>query len=150
MFIFQCIDAHRAVNCESRARKYIRILNLTIGLVDEEKAVMISQTGENDFDIKFIDMKGCVDHLLEIFDFAGKTKESMTSDGYEISSEQLEYEFGLQINSFRLKTKDSTKETDELYFLSGRQLYVYDFQSYKLYPESYADIVCTLNERMGM
>ena len=48
------------------AKKYIEILNLSIGVIDNKQAVMIRWNDDNDYNITLIDMKDAAAQLLGV------------------------------------------------------------------------------------
>ena len=60
----------------------------------------------------------------------------------------LEKEYGDKTEIIRLRTVTENMETDELYFVNGGQIYVYDYFSYSLSHKSYKDLAVLLKERL--
>ncbi|MCL2253283.1 MAG: DUF5081 family protein [Lachnospiraceae bacterium] len=131
-----------------KAKKYIQILSLSIGILDNEKAVMISQLDEDDYDFTVIDIKKSTTQFLEVFTFLNKAKSSKTLTEIKIPPEKLKEEYRYN-EFFSLKTEDEKNRTDEICFLANNQLYIYDYRKDTLYPTSYGDAVKLIIERLA-
>jgi hypothetical protein len=146
-------EGFRLTDCIRRykeAKKHIKLDNLCIGLNDDEDTVCIIYNplfDEYAFDV--FDGSMGADQIAESYTFI-----SEQSGADEHRQEKLEYAvlagmFRLDSeNSFRLRSSSEETESEEVYFWSDGQLYIYDFIESTLYASSKQSILSSLNERM--
>ncbi|MCL2253812.1 MAG: DUF5081 family protein [Lachnospiraceae bacterium] len=129
------------------ASKYIKIMSLSIGILNSEEAVMINQLSKKEYDITVIDIRDITHQFLETFDFLNDAPNSKTMEEIKIRADKLEKTYNFKNNYFELQTKIYQTGTEEAYFRADNQLYMYDYKRRLLYPKSHADIINLLKER---
>jgi len=130
------------------AKKFIKILSLSIGIISNEKAIIINQVGENNYYLSLIDIKEIADQFLEVFDFLGNAKNSETLSEIKIRPRKMEKEYANNEGSFRFETKNNIMSSDDMCFLQQKQLYIYDYKKHVLSPMSYRDAISLIRERL--
>lgn len=129
------------------AKKYVQVMSLSYGIVDDDKAILISQLKEGDYDIKLTDISNAANQFLDAFTFLKNAPNSKADTIISIDEEKLKKEYRFN-QHFRLKTKVENNKTDELYFISNSQLYIYDHYKQTLSAMSCGDIVNLFKERL--
>jgi len=131
-----------------QAKKHVKVLSLAIGILKNEKAVLINEIHENDYEISLISTKNIVSQFLESFYFFKTATESKTLTEIKIDSEKLAEKYPESEGNLRLESKNERGSTDEMCFFINNQLYIYDFMLKTLYPKSHEDIISLFNERL--
>jgi hypothetical protein len=130
------------------AIKYIRIRDLSLGVIDQTKAVMIKPCSDFDYVIELLAIDDIVDHVLRTFSFIDRATTAKTLDEVALPAAQFKRAFTLPPNCLQLRTKAGDVITNEQYFMSDQQLYTYDRAKEIIYPQSREDTIKRLIERL--
>ena len=132
----------RRIEQFKNAKRYIMILDLTIGCIDEEKGILLNIKNEIDYNFSLINVKEVVNILIEVF------PDLLTNDGLEdtksvsskyVNPRQLLTDYPVKAEtSFTLKifNNNSSENTNEFYFLSNGKKYYYDCDKHILYEKN--------------
>lgn len=132
----------RRIEQFKKAIKYISILDLIIGCIDEEKGILLNIKNEIDYNFSLINVKEVVNILIEVF------PDLLTNDGLEdtksvsskyVNPRQLLTDYPVKAEtSFTLKifNNNSSENTNEFYFLSNGKKYYYDCDKHILYEKN--------------
>ena len=129
------------------AKKYITILGMAIGIVDDKKSVALKYSGDG-YSFTPVDTKDVVGQVFDVYRF-------LSLDSAEMA-EGIPFEFGEVIqkyrpgreNSFSIKTEGDAGVTHEVFFSDGKGIFVYDFIEKLLRQKSSEGVKKLLSERM--
>jgi hypothetical protein len=101
-----------------------------------------------------ISISDSVGQLLKSYPFLKQSAGEQTDQERKIEFDELSETFALKpSNMFNVATQDNENKknvTDELYFSSNGQLYIYDCGKKILYSKNQSEIQETLKERMAV
>lgn len=132
----------RRIEQFKKAIKYISILDLIIGCIDEEKGILLNIKNDIEYNFSLINVKEVINILIEVF------PDLLTNDGLEdtksvsskyVNPRQLLTDYPVKAEtSFTLKifNNNSSENTNEFYFLSNRKKYYYDCDKHILYEKN--------------
>jgi hypothetical protein len=135
-----------------KAIKYVKILDIVLGIVDETKAVML-QIHDNRYIFTLIDTKDAAQQLRDAFTFlAFDSKEDKINDkSTHITLNKLvgTYELNSR-NSFSLITEQKSTITTEIYFCDKNKIHVYDCENNILHQKNSHSVKQLLTERLAV
>lgn len=135
------------------AKKYIHLLNLTIGCIDEKKGILLKHCKEEGYSFLVINLKESIQVLGELFpQLLLEEKDTSSKNDSSINARDLlnQYEINAK-TSFTIQTKYLTnkgKNTKELFFVSHGKRYYYDCKDSLLHERSGEELKKILKERM--
>ena len=131
------------------AKKYISILDIVFGLIDEEAAVMLERTGK-EYRFTVVDTAGAAAQLTGAYGFLSLPCDSW-GHGMPVSPEELLQMYNLDSkNSFSLVTEKDGAVTKEIVFTDGEGAFVYDCVEGLLYQKGEGGMKALLEERMAI
>lgn len=148
----------RRIEQFKNAFKYITILNLVIGCIDEEKGILLRLNNESGYQFSPISIKEVINTLAEVFpDLLGDNDNEQEDEKNitckYVNPRQLLIDYPVKAEtSFTLKIfyKNNTcANTNELFFESNRKKYYYDCDNHILREKSFKDLRDIICERIG-
>ena len=145
----------RRIKQFKEAKKYVRILNMIIGLVDDKKSILLTLEGNGEYNFSTIDSRNNIDALIDVFPnllVQEVTNNSLNYTDTYVNPRDLLKKYKINVNlSFTIYTeypKVQEKNTKELFFVSEDKKYYYDCLTNRLYESNSDGIVKQLRERM--
>ena len=129
------------------AKKYISILDMVFGLIDDETAVLLECAG-GDYAFTLVDTKDAVEQLSGAYSFLLIDGDNWEY-GMPLAAEEFLQTYKLDSkNSFNLVTEKEGKATKEIVFTYGKGVFVYDCDEKMLYQKGKGSMKEMLLERM--
>lgn len=145
----------RRIKQFKEAKKYVRIINMIIGFLDDKKGILLTVDKKGEYYFSTIDPSKNVDVLMEAFpellqyDDASDSQDNI--DTY-VSPRDLLKEYKINVKtSFTLNTeylKAQEKNKKELFFEANGKKYYYDCVTNKLHERNSYEIVNILRKRL--
>lgn len=130
------------------ARKYIEILDLVLGIIDDKKAVMLEAV-KNNYTFTLINIVDSLKQLSSVYEFLSLDTQNTGCSPVGPAELLSEYKLNSK-NSFNFMTIQNDKKTTEIYFSDGSSIFVYDCDDQLLYQKNADDIKQLLRERMAI
>ena len=145
----------RKIKQYKEAKKYVSILNMVIGVVDNKKCILLIKDTRGEYQFSVIDSKKNVDVLIEAFPILLKQEsanESLYSIDTYVNPRDLlkQYKINAQ-TSFTIYTENPKvldKKTKELFFISDDKKYYYDCLTNFLHERDGTELVNILHKRL--
>ncbi|WP_455717319.1 DUF5081 family protein [Anaerosporobacter sp.] len=135
------------------AKRYIHLLDLTIGCIDEKNGILLKHSKEEGYSFLAINLKESIQVLEELFpQLLEEDKDTSSKNDSLINTRDLlnQYEINAK-TSFTIQTKYLTnqeKNTKELFFISNDKRYYYDCKDSLLHERSGEELKKILKERL--
>lgn len=129
------------------AKKYVTILDMVLGLIDDRKAVVL-QCINNDYSFSLVNITDAAEQLVSVYKFLSLSTRKDTG-GMPMEPDEFFKFFDLnRQNSFNLITEQNEEIIKEIVFSYNIGIYVYDCTEKLLYQKSDKGIKALLSERM--
>ncbi|HHX12652.1 MAG TPA: DUF5081 family protein [Clostridiales bacterium] len=140
----------RKIQDYKAAKKYIHFNHMIIALINDVKAIVMKQNNE-DISFTTVVTENFLEQLSHVYKFLLMDSESEHSKTSHCTLKEIFLKYKIKpYNSFTLKTnkKDESLITNELFFESKRQLYVFQSDNNELTSMSSKDVREMLRERL--
>ena len=154
-FTMEGVRITKRISDYKKAKKYVRINDMVIGILDDDLGVLLQKSYlDESYIFELISISDSVGQLLKSHPFLQQSVKEQTNQEREMEFDELSKAFVLRpSNMFNVATQDNENKknvTDELYFSSNDQLYIYDCEKKILYSKSQLEIQEALKERMAV